>query len=86
MSKSRKGRADVFVGRVLEWRSEEGWGVLTSDALPDDVWAHFSAIEAQGFRELTVGRRVTFTAEKAEQDGFHWRAVRVWEEPGEHRP
>ncbi len=30
--------ADVFSGRVLEWHSEEGWGVLASDALPDRVW------------------------------------------------
>ncbi|MFD8009061.1 cold-shock protein [Streptomyces sp. NPDC058955] len=87
MAKSRRRREDVCVGRVLAWHAEEGWGVLTSDAVPDDVWAHFSAIEAEGFRELTVGRRVTFTVEEAEQDAYHWRAVRVREETDEeHRP
>jgi CspA family cold shock protein len=73
---------EVFSGRVLEWRSEEGWGVLACDALPDRVWAHFSVIQAEGFRELRGGESVTFTAEQAEQDGFHWRAVSVWFEDG----
>ncbi|GHH29255.1 cold-shock protein [Streptomyces rubradiris] len=70
--------ADVFSGRVLEWHGEEGWGVLASDALPDRVWAHFSAIRAEGYRELTAGQSVTFSAERAEQDGYRRRAVSVW--------
>ncbi|WDM16773.1 cold shock domain-containing protein [Streptomyces lavenduligriseus] len=69
--------ADVFSGRVLEWHSEEGWGVLASDALPDRVWAHYSAIQAEGYRELAVGGSVTFSAEQAEQDEYCWRAVSV---------
>ncbi|GAA3046275.1 hypothetical protein GCM10017562_04860 [Streptomyces roseofulvus] len=83
---SRAKEADVSVGRVLEWHGEEGWGVLASDAVPGPVWAHFSDIEAEGFRELTVGGRVTFTVEEAEQDGYHWRAVRVWTEGDGRRP
>ncbi|MFG3496963.1 cold-shock protein [Streptomyces sp. NPDC047886] len=69
---------DVLSGHVQEWHSEEGWGVLATPALPDDVWAHYSAVEAEGFRALTAGEAVTFTVERAEQDQFHWRAVRVW--------
>ncbi|MGC9539971.1 cold-shock protein [Streptomyces sp. UG1] len=76
---------NVFAGHVLEWHSEEGWGVLASEALPDRVWAHFSVIQAEGFRELTVGQPVTFSAEEAEQDEFHWRAVCVWPEAEAHR-
>ncbi|MFV0134158.1 cold-shock protein [Streptomyces sp. HMX87] len=73
---------DGITGRVLEWHGEEGWGVLVSDALPDRVWAHFSVILADGFRELTAGQcvtfsGVTFSAEETEQDGFRRRAVRV---------
>ena len=75
---------DVFTGRVLEWHSEEGWGVLVSDALPDLVWAHFSVVEAEGFRELTAGQCVLFTAERAEQDEYHWRAVCVRPETAAH--
>jgi cold shock CspA family protein len=77
--------AEVFSGRVLEWHSEEGWGVLASDALPDRVWAHYSAIQAEGYRELTVGQSVTFSAEQAEQDEYCWRALSIWPEAGVRR-
>ncbi|MDN3263449.1 cold shock domain-containing protein [Streptomyces sp. CSDS2] len=78
--------ADVFSGRVVEWHGEEGWGVLASDALPDRVWAHFSAIQAEGYRELTAGQSVTFSVERAEQDGYRRRAVSVWAGAGARRP
>ncbi|PWG12365.1 cold-shock protein [Streptomyces sp. V2] len=83
MSEARAG--EVFVGRVLEWHREEGWGVITSDALPNEVWTHFSIVQAEGFRELATGQTVTFSAERAEQDEYHWRAVRVWPEAGANR-
>jgi cold shock CspA family protein len=77
----------IHSGRVLEWHSEQGWGVLASDALPDRVWAHYSAIQSEGYRELTVGQSVTFSAEQAEQDEYYWRAVSVWTEAaGRHLP
>ncbi|WP_240800434.1 cold shock domain-containing protein [Streptomyces sp. ICN441] len=69
---------DVLSGHVGEWHSEEGWGVLVTPTLPEAVWAHYSAVEAEGFRALTVGQAVTFTVEQAEQDQFRWRAVHVW--------
>lgn len=77
---------DVLTGQVLVWHGEEGWGVLTADTFPHNVWAHFSAIQADGFRELTAGEAVTFTAEQAEQDGYRWRAVRVWSGEGTQAP
>ncbi|MEU6241697.1 cold shock domain-containing protein [Streptomyces sp. NPDC047024] len=70
--------AEMFSGHVLEWHGEEGWGVLASEALPDRVWAHYSAIQAEGYRELTAGQSVTFSVEQAEQDEYGWRAVSVW--------
>ncbi|MEV6395046.1 cold shock domain-containing protein [Streptomyces sp. NPDC051907] len=83
----------VFTGHVHVWHCEEGWGVLASPALPEMAWAHFSSIESSmaqadsgGFRELTAGQSVTFSAEEAEQDGYHWRALRVWPGPPTQRP
>ncbi|WP_406641888.1 cold-shock protein [Amycolatopsis sp. WGS_07] len=64
-------------GKVVRWDVEEGWGVIESAAVDGPIWAHFSMIEADGFRSLTVGEGVLFTVERAEQDGYHWRAVRV---------
>ncbi|WP_254389509.1 cold-shock protein [Streptomyces sp. AC550_RSS872] len=77
---------EVLAGHVLSWHSEEGWGVLFSEALPDQAWAHFSAIQTEGFRELTAGQLVSFSAEEAEQDEYRWRAVRVWPEADVRHP
>lgn len=78
---------EVLAGRVREWHSEEGWGVLVTDALSAPVWAHFSAIEADGYRELTAGQHITFTAEEAQQDEYSRRAVNIWPDGvSRHRP
>jgi len=66
-------------GRVREWHTEEGWGVVEAPGFDDPVWVHFSVIDAEGFRELRAGAEVELTAERAEQDGYHWRAVWVRE-------
>ena len=48
---------------------------------------HFSAVVMSGYRTLVPGRQVHFRAEAADQDGFAYRAVKVWTdgvEPAEH--
>lgn len=64
-------------GRVISWNADEGWGVLQSPEVPAEVWCHFSAVDAPGYRELTVGEAVSFTWEAVEQDGYHYSAVAV---------
>jgi cold shock protein len=46
-------------GTVIYWNDAEGYGRIRSDA-GDVRWAHFSFIEAPGYRALTAGQRVTF--------------------------
>ncbi|MDY6056061.1 cold-shock protein [Micrococcus sp.] len=70
-------RAD---GHVVSWNEEEGWGVLSSEATPGGCWAHFSALEGDGFRQAQPGERVRFTFAATGpqgQDGFSYRAERV---------
>lgn len=81
----------VYIGRVRQWNEDEGWGVIESSSFDDAIWAHFSSIDpashrnkAGGFRLLRAGDRVSFTAEQAEQDDFHWRTKWILsEEDGE---
>ncbi|MFJ6070080.1 cold shock domain-containing protein [Streptomyces sp. NPDC093065] len=68
---------EVCTGRELERHSEEGRGVPASDALPERVRAHFSVIEAEGFREPAAGRSAVFSAGRAERAEYQWRAVCV---------
>ncbi|MFD6419172.1 cold-shock protein [Streptomyces sp. NPDC060194] len=74
----RAASRPVHSGRVREWHGEEGWGVLTTDALPEGVWAHYSVLVVDGFRELAPGQAVTFTVEAVHQDGYPHRALQVW--------
>ncbi|SEE39396.1 cold shock protein (beta-ribbon, CspA family) [Streptomyces sp. 2231.1] len=44
-----------------EWfNAEKGFGFIEQDGGGADVFAHFSNIAAQGFRELREGQKVTF--------------------------
>ncbi len=60
--------------------ADEGWGVIDGADVPGGCWVHFSAIAMDGYRELVAGQRVSFRAEPASQDGFAYRAVKVWTE------
>jgi len=70
---------DYSTGTVKFFKAEKGWGAISSLELPDgyDVWVHYSAIDGDGFRMLTQGDRVEFRYERAQQDGFRYRATWV---------
>ncbi len=59
--------------------------MIASSELPAglDAWVHFSAIEADGFRVLAAGDRVS-SDEEARQDGFLNRVSQVRILPGHH--
>jgi CspA family cold shock protein len=68
------------IATVKSWSDEEGWGVLVSPDVGGDIWAHFSAIDGTGYRELVAGQTVTFEVEDLGgpiQDGYRFRASRV---------
>ena len=75
------GVADI--GVVREFHVDEGWGVIDGPAVPGGCWVHFSTIAMDGLRQLVVGQHVWFRADATEQDGFSFRAVKVWTEDGE---
>lgn len=59
------------------WNDDKGWGVLTSGEVPGEVFAHFSHIEADGYRSLDEGERVEFDWRQARQDDYDFVAIRV---------
>jgi len=78
-------------GSVRSYDAVQGWGVIDGPDVPGGCWVHFSAIAVDGHRQLVAGQHVSFRAEAASQDGFPFRAVKVWtgdvepaELPGEH--
>ncbi|GAA2930578.1 MULTISPECIES: cold-shock protein [Streptomyces] len=46
-------------GTVKWFNSEKGFGFIEQEGGPD-VFAHYSEIQGNGYRELTEGERVTF--------------------------
>jgi cold shock protein len=65
-------------GSVRAFDADEGWGVIDGPDVPGGCWVHFSALAMDGYRMLTPGQHVFFRAEPAKQDGFAYRAVKVW--------
>ncbi|MBA3419206.1 MAG: hypothetical protein ACR2KO_01140 [Geodermatophilaceae bacterium] len=72
------------VGTVREWRDGEGWGVIDSADTPGGCWTHYSQVAVPGYRSLPAGQVVELEWEAPGQDGYPYRAVRVW--PYGHEP
>lgn len=52
--------SEVIKGSVKWFNESKGFGFLEQDGGPD-VFAHFSAIQGNGFKTLAEGQRVEFT-------------------------
>ncbi len=50
----------MFVGTVKWFNDAKGFGFIEPDEGGPDVFAHFSAIEMEGFRTLKQGAKVSF--------------------------
>ena len=50
----------MATGTVKWFNSEKGYGFISQDNGGPDVFAHYSAIQATGYRELAEGQKVEF--------------------------
>jgi CspA family cold shock protein len=51
---------DMATGTVKWFNDAKGFGFITPDAGGEDLFAHFSAIQGNGFKTLKEGQKVTF--------------------------
>jgi CspA family cold shock protein len=65
-------------GVVREWHGDEGWGIVDASEVPGGCWAGFAQVEIAGYRELRAGQDVALEWEPGPQDGFDYRATKVW--------
>jgi len=54
----------MATGTVKWFNEAKGFGFITPDNGSEDVFVHFSAIQAGGFKTLAEGQKVNFEAQK----------------------
>lgn len=59
--------AERELGVVKWFNGEKGYGFIARDNEEKDVFVHFSAINAEGFRSLREGQRVEFEVVEGEK-------------------
>ena len=50
----------MAIGTVKWFNDSKGFGFITPEGGGEDLFAHFSAIQGQGFKTLKEGQRVSF--------------------------
>jgi len=57
-------------GKVKWFNNAKGYGFIIEDGFNDDLFAHFSAIQMEGYKTLKAGQAVSFE-KKPVDDGVH---------------
>lgn len=64
------------VGKVKWFNNAKGFGFIVCDDHKEDLFAHFSAVEMEGYRTLKAGQDVEFETVKSER-GIHAVNIQV---------
>jgi len=70
-------RKKEMTGTVKWFNAEKGYGFITPDDGTEDVFVHFSAIVAEGYKKLLEGQKVTFETEPDPRGAKGVRATNV---------
>lgn len=72
--KAKQELSGTRQGTVKWFNDQKGYGFITDEESGDDVFVHFTAIQASGFRSLKEGEAVTFDVAKS-QKGYQAQNV-----------
>lgn len=62
---------------IVKWfNNAKGFGFIVGEHTQEDIFAHYSAIEMDGFRTLKTGQTVEYELEKGNK-GFHAVNIRA---------
>ncbi|MBE9608797.1 cold-shock protein [Chitinilyticum piscinae] len=65
----------MATGTVKWFNDSKGFGFITPDEGGDDLFAHFSQIQTNGFKTLAEGQRVSFEVAQG-QKGLQASAIK----------
>jgi CspA family cold shock protein len=72
-----KGNQENMATGTVKWfNAEKGYGFIAPDDGGADVFVHFSAIEGNGYRQLSEGQNVEFETEQGRK-GPQAKSVRA---------
>ena len=57
----------MATGTVKWFNDAKGFGFITQDGGGEDVFCHHTAIQADGFRTLSEGQKISFDLERGQQ-------------------
>ena len=65
----------MATGTVKWFNNAKGYGFILADGSGEDVFAHYSAIEMDGYKSLKAGQEVTFEVQQGDK-GAHASQIR----------
>lgn len=60
----------MHTGVVKRFNKIKGYGFIEPDIGGDEIFVHFSEIQATGYQELKVGQRVSYVLAQGERGAF----------------
>jgi CspA family cold shock protein len=72
-----KETAEMANGVVKWFSDKKGFGFIEQEDGQGDIFVHFSSIQAEGFKTLSEGDRVTFDVEQTDRGPAAANVVRV---------
>lgn len=75
------GRKGIWmeVGVVKWFNNAKGFGFINAEGSEDDIFAHFSVIEMDGYRSLKAGQKVNFEIVHGEKGSHATKIIPVTE-------
>ncbi len=57
-------------GTVIRFNKIKGYGFIQSEIDNQEIFVHFSEVQAAGYKELKVGQRISYTLKQGERGAF----------------
>lgn len=70
----------MHTGTVKWFNNAKGYGFIIPDEGQGDVFAHYSAINMEGYKTLKAGQQVRYETEDGPK-GIHAKDIQGWETP-----